>query len=143
MLSFTDPAITPAEATAYLQAGGATGWPDGPVERERAIIRGQRFIAARYNARWLTEWENAAAPEQVQYAIAEAALLEAVTPNSLRVVSNPATDKVLVQAGKLAWERAKGANGAYGWWPRVSIIEGLLAGLIGPDAGATPFLERA
>lgn len=143
MLSFTDPAVTADAATAYLQAGGATGWPDGTVERERAIMRGQRFIAARYNARWLTEWGNNDAPEQVQYAIAEAALLEAVTPGGLKVVSNPATDKVLVQAGKLAWERAKGANGAFGWWPRVSIIEGLLAGLIGPDAGGTVWLARA
>lgn len=143
MLSFTDPAVTAEAATTYLQAGGATGWPVDATARAQAIMRGQRFIAARYNARWLTEWDNSDAPEQVQYAIAEAALLEAVTPGSLKVVSNPATDKVLVQAGKLAWERAKGANGAFGWWPRVSIIEGLLAGLIGPDAGGTVWLARA
>lgn len=143
MLSYTEAAITHEEATAYLSAAGAAGWPTQQAAKEQAIIRGQRYIAARYNTRWLEEWDNADAPDAVKYAIAEAALLEAVTPGSLSVVSNPSKDKVLVQAGKLAWERAKGANGAFGWWPRVSIIEGLLAGLIGPDAGGTVWLARA
>lgn len=142
MLSFTDPATTPAEATAYLVAAGATGWPATDPLREQAIMRGQRYIAGRYNARWLTEWDNGDAPDEVKYAIAEAARLEAVTPGSLSAVSNPSSDKVLVQVGKLAWERVKGAGGAYSWWPRVSAVEGLLAGLIGADAGSFNWLAR-
>ena len=141
MLSFTDPAVTPAEATDYLQAGGVTGWPEGDVEQAQALMRGQRYVAGRYNTRWLTEWT--AVPDEVKYAIAEAALLEAKTPGSLSAVSNPSTDKVLTQAGKLGWERVKGAGGAYSWWPRVSAVEGLLAGLIGPDAGSFNWLVRA
>lgn len=143
MLSFTDPAVTPAEATTYLQAGGVSGWPESETPRAQAIMRGQRYVAGRYNTRWLTEWENDGAPDQVKYAIAEAALLEAKTPGSLSAVSNPSTDKVLVQAGKLGWERVKGAGGAYSWWPRASAVEGLLAGLIGPDAGSFNWLVRA
>lgn len=139
MLSFTDPAATTAEATTYLTAVGATGWPTDEALQAQAIMRGQRYLAARYNARWLAEWSNDAAPDQVKYAIAEAALLEARAPGSLSVVSNPSTDKVLVQAGKLAWERVAGGSG---WVPRSSIIEGLLAGLVGPDAGSMNFLLR-
>lgn len=142
MLSFTGPATTPAEVTAYLQAAGATGWPTDEALQAQAIMRGQRYLAARYNARWLTQWPSDAAQAQVKFAIAEAALLEAVKPGSLSVVSNPLTDKILVQAGKLSWERVGGASAAHGLWPRSLIIEGLLAGLLGPEAGSTVWLAR-
>lgn len=141
MLSYTLPATTPAEASAYLQAAGTIGWPSDAAEQAQAILRGQRYVAARYNARWLTRWDDEV-PEAVRHAICEAALLEARAPGSLSVVSTPSADKVLVQAGKLAWERVKGATGADGWLPRVSTIEGLLAGLVGPPSGASTFLLR-
>ncbi|MCB5411785.1 hypothetical protein [Pseudogemmobacter faecipullorum] len=143
MLSFTAPAVTPAEALAYLTAGGATGWPSTETDQKTAIIRGQRYIAARFNQRWLTEWANDEAPEAVKYAICEAALAEAVKPGSLSPVSTPSTDKVLVQAGKLAWERVKGAGGPDGYVPRLSIVEGLLAGLVRSSTGGVHFLARA
>lgn len=141
MLSYTVAAITPTEATAYLSAAGVTGWPTVQADQEAAIIRGQRYVAGRYNARWLEEWTIV--PDEVKYAIAEAALLEAVTPGSLSAVSNPSQDKVLVKVSDLAWERVKGAGGAFAWWPRVSAVEGLLAGLIGADAGSFNWLARA
>lgn len=97
MLSFADPAPTLTEATAYLQAGGATSWPADGTAQSQAIMRGQRDMAARYNARWLTEWPNDASPDQAKFAIAEAALMEAMKPGGLSVGSNLPTDKVLVQ----------------------------------------------
>lgn len=143
MLSFTDPAVTPAEALAYISAGGATGWPEDATAQAQALMRGQRYIAARFNARWLTEWENDDAPDLVKYATIEAATIEARKPGSLSPVSTPSTDKVLVQAGKLAWERVKGPAGVDGFVPRSSIIEGLLAGLVRAATGGVSFLTRA
>lgn len=140
MLSYTAAAVSAAEATAYLSAGGATGWPVVAGDQEAAIIRGQRYIASRYNARWVDEWTTA--PDAVKYAISEAALIEAKTPGSLSITSTPAADKVLVEVKGIRWERIGGSSGADGWLPRVSIIEGLLIGLVRPDNG-TLYLERA
>lgn len=143
MLSFTEPAVTVADADAYIAAGGAAGWPDDDTTKAQALMRGQRYVGSRYNARWLTEWDNNAAPDSVRYAIIEAALVEATKPGSLSTVSNPSTDKVLVQAGKIAWERVKGASGADSWLPRLSSVEGLLAGLVRSTGSGTTFLKRA
>lgn len=143
MLSYTDLAVTPAEATAYLTASGVTGWPTTQGEQETALMRGQRYIAARYNARWLDEWQNAEAPDAVKYAICEAALAEAKSAGSLSVTSTPASDKVLVQVGSLQWERVKGASGADGWIPRLSAVEGLLAGIVGASAANVTWVNRA
>ena len=142
MLSYTDPALTPAEATAYHAASGAAGWPADASVQAQAIMRGQRYLGARYNARWLTEWDSADAPDPVKHAIAEAALIEARKPGALSPVSTPATDKVLTAAGKLQWERVKGAGGADSYVPRSAIIDGLLAGLVNGATGSTTFLLR-
>ena len=53
MLSYTVPAVTQTEATDYTSAAGVTPQP-GPSD----LIRGQRYIAARFNGRWLSEWEG-------------------------------------------------------------------------------------
>lgn len=141
-LGFADPVVTPEEASIYLGAVGAVGWPSDAAAQAQAILRGQRYVAARYNALWLVEWADET-PQAVKHAICEAAILEARAPGSLSVVSNPSADKVLVQAGKLAWERVKGPGGWLGWQPRSSLIEGLLRGLIKPDGGSSAFLLRA
>lgn len=141
MLSYTAPAVTPTEATAYIDAANPAGWPPEAVLQEQAIMRGQRYLAARYNARWATEWTDP--PEAVQHAICEAALIEAKTPGALSPVSTPATDKVLVGAGKLTWERVKGGGGADGYVPRIAAVEGLLAGLVKAATGGVTFLMRA
>lgn len=133
MLSFTVPAVTPAEAAEYITAGGATGWPTDETLQLQAIMRGQRYIAARYNGRWHAGWSDDAAPEPVKLAIIEAAILEAQKPGVLSPVSTPATDKVLVGAGKLTWERVGDANAPDAYLPRLPVVEGVLAPLIRPE----------
>lgn len=143
MLSFTVPATTPAEATAYHVAGGATNvsaspaWPTDTTLQAQAIMRGQRAIAAIYNGRWTAEFDNHDAPDAVKHAIAEAALIEAATPGSLNA---PAPDKVLTGAGKLSWTVTSAKPGAAaGKLPEN--IAGLLAGLVRPR-GATQCIVR-
>lgn len=137
MLSFTELAVSNTEAAEYINAAGIT-----PQPRETDLMRGQRYVAARFNSRWRTEWEDNVVPNAVKHAIIEAAVIEARTPGSLSPVSTPATDKVLVGAGKLTWERVKGASGADAFMPRSAIIDGLLSGLLRPAAGGVSFLMR-
>lgn len=125
MLSMTELAITAAEALDYTSAGGIE-----VVLHETDLMRGQRYIAARYNARWLTNWDTAAAPDAVKYAIIEAALVEQRTPGALSPTSTPGTDKVLVQAGKLSWERIGNAAAPDAYIPRNATVDGLLTGLV-------------
>ena len=141
MLSYTTPAVTPTEATAYLMAAGVTGWPVFATEQAQAILRGQRYIAARFNGRWVDEWTTP--PDEVLHAICEAALIEAREPGKLSPVSTPSTDKVLTGLGKLTWERVKGAGGADAYIPRLAAVEGLLSALVTPATGAVSFLARA
>lgn len=141
MLSMMTPAVTAAEASTYLEAVGAIGWPATEPEQLQAIMRGQRYVAARYNGRWLTGFENEDAPADVRFAVIEAAAVEARTPGSLNPTSTPATDKVLVGAGKLQWERVKGSGGADAYVPRIAAVDGLLAPLV--RSGSTHFLTRA
>lgn len=141
MLSYTDPAVTPEEATAYHEAAGSTGWPATESLQAQAIMRGQRYIAARFNGRWIEEWDTP--PEAVGYAICEAALVEARTPGSLSPMSTAATDKVLTRVGELEWELVKGAAGADAYIPRLAIVEGLLAPYVTAATGGVTFLARA
>lgn len=78
MLSYTVPAVTQAEADDYFALSGEVWTGDGG-----ALMRGQRFIAATYNSRWLVAFENEAAPDAVKHAIFEAARREAMTPGAL------------------------------------------------------------
>ncbi|MEO1949312.1 hypothetical protein [Thioclava sp.] len=138
MLSYTVPAVGEAEAAEYTSAAGVTPQPSATD-----LIRGQRYIAARFNSRWLSEWEGNLVPDAVKHAIIEAAVIEARRPGSLSPVSTPATDKVLIGAGKLTWERVKGASGPDAFIPRSAIIDGLLAGLVRSAMGSVSFLMRA
>lgn len=141
MLSMTIPAVTPAEATAYVASTGAAGWPSTEPEQAQAIMRGQRHIASRYNGRWAVEFSADDVPLEVQYAIIEAATVEARQPGALNPMSTPATDKVLVGAGKLQWERVKGSSGADSYIPRIAAVDGLLRGFV--RSGSTHWLMRA
>lgn len=140
MLSFTTLAVTAAEATAYHALAAPTGWPVVEADQEAALYRGQRYIAARYNGLWLTDWDNDDAPDEVKHAISEAGLVEAVSPGKLSVTSTPAADKVLTEVNGIKWERVK-LGGIDGWVPRNSTITGLLSGLV--RSGATMHLSRA
>ncbi|MFN4062347.1 MAG: DnaT-like ssDNA-binding protein [Paracoccus hibiscisoli] len=140
MLSFTEPVVTETDATAYIAAGGATGWPADATLQRQAIMRGQRYVAARFNGRWRAAWPEGETPEPVKLAVIEAAILEARKPGALSPVSTPATDKVLVGVGKVTWERVGDASAPDAFVPRVTTIEGLLAGLIWPT-GSGAFLR--
>ncbi len=125
MLSMVDLAVTRDEAMDYVGTAGIA------IDlQDTDLMRGQRFIASRYNTRWTVEFDNATAPDQVRYAIIEAALVEARNPGTLSPVSNPATDKVLVGAGKLTWERVGGASEPDSYIPRLAAVDGLLSGLV-------------
>lgn len=125
MLSYTQLAVTEEEAAAYATAGGISVQPSAPD-----LMRGQRFIAARYNCRWRAPWPDDEVPDHVKLAIIEAGIVEAQNPGSLSPVSTPATDKVLVGAGKLTWERVGDASAPDAYLPRLPVVEGLLAPLI-------------
>ncbi|WP_411839058.1 hypothetical protein [Paracoccus sp. ME4] len=139
MLSFAVPVVTETEATAYIAAGGAAGWPADATLQRQAIMRGQRNVAARFNARWRAAWPEGETPEPMRLAVIEAAVLEARKPGALSPVSIPATDKVLIGVGKVTWERIGDASAPDAFVPRIATIEGLLAGLIWPTGtGAFP-----
>ena len=125
MLSYTQLAVTVEEAAAYATAGGISVQPTAPD-----LMRGQRFIAARYNGRWRAPWPENEVPDHVKLAVIEAGIVEAQNPGSLSPVSTPATDKVLVGAGKLTWERVGDASAPDAYLPRLPVVEGLLAPLI-------------
>lgn len=83
MLSFTDPAVTAADADTYCTARGYSDWTGDDTAKEAAILRGQLFIAATYNPQWSEEWESDDAPEGVLFAIIEAARRELSETGSL------------------------------------------------------------
>lgn len=136
MLSHTTLAVTAEEADDYVGAAGIA-----IKMNETDLMKGQRFIASRFNGRWRCPWESDdPVPDAVKWAIIEAALVEKQTPGILSPVQRPG-DKVLVAAGKLQWERVKGAGGADGYVPRIAAVEGLLGPLV--RSGNVSFLMRA
>lgn len=84
VLSYTDLAVTTAEADAYATARDWRDWASAAEgDKTPALRRGQDYIAGLYNGRWATEWDNDQAPEGVKMAIFEAARRELVEPGSL------------------------------------------------------------
>lgn len=125
MLSYTQLAVTEDEAADYTGTAGIL-----VTLRGTDLMRGQRYIAARFNSRWRGSWPADEVPENVRLAIIEAAMVEVESPGSLSPVSTPATDKVLVGAGKLTWERVGDASAPDAYLPRLPTVEGLLASLV-------------
>ena len=134
MLSFTDPAISVAEADSYASLMGYAAWVGDDTVKAAALQRGQMYIAATYNGRWLTAWTNDAAPAEVKYAITEAAIREITAPGSLSPDYTPG--KVLkrerVKAGPVESEEEYRDDGGAAPLPVFSVIDGLLAGLLKP-----------
>lgn len=137
MLSMTTPAVTAAEATAYLAAAGATdwaedgkapGWPEDEVLQQQAIMRGQRYIAARYNGRWNDTLDPVPAP--VTYAVIEAALIEARTPGFFSRTYTPAEAKVLTEVRGIKWTLVGGSGDMT---PTSTIVDGMIS----------PYLQRS
>ena len=145
MLSFTEPAVTVADASAYLAASGEAGWDGTEDAKGHAIIRGQRYIAGIGNGRWATEWDNADAPDGVKFAIAEAALRELVAPGSLApdFTASKVVKREKKKVGPLEkeLEYAEAVN-ASAVRPNIAIIEHLLAGLITAAGSASVPLLR-
>ena len=140
MLSYTVPAVTPAEAAAYISARDITGWPETEPAQIAALRRGQDHIAREYNNRWLSEFDNDDAPELVQFAVIEAALVEARNPGALSPTVKASDAKMLTGVGSITWTPISGPNGVEALRPRLLHVEAMLSGLI---RAQTIFLERA
>lgn len=144
-LSYTDPAVTTAEADAYAALRGWTDWTGADAVKTAAIRRGQDYIAGIGNGRWATDWDNADAPEAVKNAIIEAARRELVAPGSLApdfVASRTVTrEKKKVGPLEKETEYAGGASAASAR-PNIAIIDQLLAGLLAAAGGASVDLLR-
>ena len=134
MLSYTELAVTTDEASEYTGSAGVE-----VVLHQTDLMRGQRYLAARFNSRWIVAFDAATVPEAVKLAIIEAAIVEQKTPGILSPMSTPGTDKVLVAAGKLQWERIGDAAAPDAYVPRLAVVEGLLCGLIRSERRG-PFL---
>lgn len=138
MLSFTDPAITIAEADAYADVRAWTNWTGTDTVKEAALRRGQDYVAGLYNARWATVWDNDNAPEPVKFAIVEAARRELVEPGSLLPDVTPGSVKKSVAvSGAVSVTYAVGEDAAGSMRPVLSVIDGLLVGLIAGTTGTT------
>lgn len=141
MLSFTAPAVTPAEALAYVAARALTGWPGTEPAQVAALRRGQDHVAREYNGQWLVEFDNAAAPELVKFAVVEAALVEARAPGSLSPTVKASDAKMLTGVGSITWTPIKGPAGVDALRPRLLHVEAMISGLV--RGGTTTMLERA
>lgn len=145
MLSFTDPAVTVSEADTRCLAMGYPEWTGTEVQKAAAILRGQTYIAATYNARWAKDWPNSAAPEPAKFAIIEAALRELAAPGSLAPDYDPTAQVVAESSAvgplseSVTYAKPTSAGAARKTFPA---IDGLLAGLIGGGQGGNNFAIR-
>jgi len=135
MLSYTVPAVTQAEADAYFALSGEATTDAG------SLMRGQRFVAATYNSRWLTDFDNDAAPDAVKHAIFEAALRESVTPGVLAPDHQPAQAVKRERIDVLEVEYADPVKAA----GLSDLLDGMLAGIARPAKSRTQtaFVVRA
>ncbi|MFC3072353.1 DnaT-like ssDNA-binding protein [Shinella pollutisoli] len=140
MLSFTTLAVTLEEADAYATARAWANWIGTDDAKTAALRRGQDFIASAYNSRWIDEWDNDHAPEEVKFSIIEAARRELVKPGSMSPDLKRGGKIKAVGAGSARVEFADGAPAE----TTFSIIDGLLAGLVAPKSGTlVGFAARA
>lgn len=146
MLSLTTLAVTLAEATAYASTRGKTDWIASFADAQtQALRRGQDYIAGEYNARWITDFDNALAPDAVKYAIFEAAARELAVPFSLSPDIIVGREKVLVEVKGIRWEPLFKGGGVQSLKPVLTVVEALLVGLVTglSGEGATTYLDRA
>ena len=144
-LSYTDPAVTTAEADAYAGLRDWTDWTGADQVKTAAIRRGQDYIAGIGNGHWATEWANDEAPEPVKNAIIEAARRELVSPGSLApdFVASRVVTREKKKLGPLEkeFQYADGSS-ASSIRPNIAIIDQLLAGLLAAAGGASVDLLR-
>ena len=145
MLSYTDPAVTVAEADAYAALRAWADWTGSDQVKTGAIRRGQDYIAGIGNGRWATEWSNDDAPEAVKFAVIEAARRELVNPGSLApdYVASRVVTREKKKVGSLEKElQYAEATSASAVRPNIAIIDQLLAGLLTAAGGASVDLLR-
>ncbi|MEI4473569.1 DnaT-like ssDNA-binding protein [Frigidibacter sp. MR17.24] len=141
-LSLIELAVTISEADAYASARGYASWTGTDEDKTAALFRGQSYIAGRFNGRWKTDFENDAAPDEVKFAIVEAAMRELVSPGSLLPDWSPAAQvksqrrKVGPLERETEFATPTTASGAR---PSFGMIDALLSGMIGSTAGAANF----
>jgi hypothetical protein len=140
MLSYTDLAVTLQEAEDYIGARALTGWPEGADAQEAALRRGQDHIAREYNDRWAVSFWDEDAPEVVQFAIIEAAIVEARAPGSLAPTVKANEAKMLTGVDSITWTPIQGPGGVEALRPRLLHVEAMLRGFV---RGNTIYLERA
>lgn len=127
-LSLTTMAVTQAEVDAYAAARGVTAWAG--TGKTEAMRRAQDYIAGRYNTKWAVDFDSATAPTEVKYAIAEAAIREIKVPFSLTPDLTLGTAKVLTGLDSLKWNPVKGDATVDDLRPTLTVIDGLLYGLV-------------
>lgn len=130
MLSYTTLAVTPAEATTYVDARGLAGWPEDEPAQAAALRRGQDAIAREYNGRWAEEWDSEDAPDLVRFAVIEAAVAEARDPGFLTRVVKASDAKALTRVGEIGWAPVPGPGGVESLRPRLLHVEAMLAPLL-------------
>jgi hypothetical protein len=141
MLSYVDEAVPVEDADAYAAARGWTNWTGLESLKVAALRRSQDYIAATYNHRWNSDWDETDIPEEVSYAIIEGARRELVTPGSLSpdVTLGKIKESVeVVGAVKVSYAKGSGASAHR---PDISIIANLLAAYI-TNSGASVDLLR-
>jgi hypothetical protein len=129
-LSLTTMAVTQGEVDAYASARGVADWTAATTGKTEAMRRGQDYIAGRYNAKWSVSFDNAAAPTEVKYAIAEAAIRELRVPFSLTPDLTLGTANVLTGIDTIKWTPVKSDAKVDDLRPTLTAIDGLLFGFV-------------
>ena len=131
MLSYSTLAVDVAEADAYATARAYAVWTGNDTVKEAALRRGQDYIAGTYNNRWAVTFTDATAPDEVKFAIIEAAVLELESPGTLSAVVSAAQRVIREKVGALEVQYSDpGKDMLADAIPIVTRIEGLLYGLL-------------
>jgi hypothetical protein len=110
MLNYTTEYLTVSAADSYHSARANGGWSGTNEAKAAAIRRATDYIAGRYNARWNVAFDESDIPDEVEYAIAEAALRELMVPRSLTPDLKRGGAIKSVQAGSVAVTYMDGAT---------------------------------
>ncbi|PWJ81494.1 hypothetical protein C7441_11026 [Pseudaminobacter salicylatoxidans] len=145
-LSLTVDSVTPQEVDAYADARGRTVWTDAPSTppepKLQAIRRATDYLAATYNGRWLIEFQPNDVPDEVTFAISEAAVRELEEPGSLSEDLDPNGRIASMSAGSVSITYADGSAPADAFTGIENLL--LAAGLIGRRSSTSvTFFGRA
>lgn len=155
--------VSVSDAAAYAAARGLT-FPASPTDKaEQALRRATAWLDGRYRSRFpgqrkngrdqALEWPRVYAcdrdgneiasdevPVEIVNATIEAAVREMAAPSSLSPDVTPGKVKKRAKVDTIEVEYAVGTGTAYDQRPVVSVIDGILSGLLG---SASPYVARA